>query len=67
MNGTRHDNRRNGVLEDQLLLIIGFQNDGVLIEALDPSRQFDPAHQIYGEEDPLLAGTVEKSFLNVLG
>ena len=37
---------RNRVLEYQLFLIVGFQNQRVLIEALDPAGELHTAHQI---------------------
>ena len=50
--------RGNGVLEDQLLLIIGFQNQRVLIETLDSARELNPAHQINGKDYFVLPGIV---------
>jgi hypothetical protein len=38
--GNNHGGDR--MLEDQLFLIVGFQNYGILIEALDASRELDP-------------------------
>src|SRR5437868_4875997 len=40
----RNDYRRDRVLEDELLLIICFQYDGILVKALDAAGQFNPAH-----------------------
>ena len=61
----RH-HRRNGVLEYQLLLVIGFQNQGILVEALNPSGQFHTAHQINGEDNLVLASVVQETVLNIL-
>ena len=52
------DHRGDRVLEDQLLLIIGFQNQRVLIETLDSARELDSAHQIDGKDDLVLPGIV---------
>ena len=54
------------MLKDQLLLIIGFQNHGILVEALDASGEFNAAHQVDGEEYPLFTGVIKKRLLNVL-
>ena len=40
------DDRGNGVLEDELLLVIVFQQYGIFIKRPDASRQFDAANQV---------------------
>ena len=66
MLGLHYHDRRDRVLEDELLLAVRLQDHGVFIEALDSPRQLYPAHQVDGEEYLLLAGGVEKSLLDVL-
>ena len=42
-----HDgNGGNGMFEDELLLLSGFQNNRILVEATDAARQFDAADEI---------------------
>jgi hypothetical protein len=54
------------MLEDQLLLIVGLQHDGILVEGANAPAQLDTAQQIYGDIQPLLAGSVEEGILDVL-
>src|SRR5271163_4410650 len=61
-----HHHGRDGVLEDQLLLAVSFQNHGVLIEGTNTARQLYSAQQINRYAQPLLAGCVEEGILNVL-
>jgi hypothetical protein len=60
------DDRRNGVLEDQLLLVICFEHEGVLVKALDPARELDSAQQIDRDDPLFLARVVQKPILYVL-
>ena len=39
------------MLEDELLLAVRLQDNRVLVETLDSSRELDTAHQVDGEED----------------
>lgn len=41
-----HDNSGDGVLEDQLFLIVGFEHDGVLIERPDTPSQFNATEKV---------------------
>ncbi len=41
MSAFGHDDGRNGVFEDQLFLIIGFQYDRILVERPYAAREFD--------------------------
>lgn len=60
------DYRGNGVLEDQLLLITGFENQRVFIEALDAARKFYATKQVDGDKTLVLARIIEKAILYVL-
>src|SRR5207302_217834 len=44
-----HHHSRDGMLEDQLLLVVGVQNDRVFVEGADPARQLYPAEQVNGD------------------
>ena len=48
------------MLENQLLLVIGVQNHGILIEGTNTSGKFDPAEQINRDNGLVFAGRVEK-------
>ena len=61
----RHD-RRDGVLEDELHLMIGFKDNAVLVETLHSTRQLDPTRQVDRDRYPLSAGVVEETVLEVL-
>jgi hypothetical protein len=54
------------MFENQLLLVIRFEDHRVFIKALNPARKFDAAHQINCEECLLFPGVVQKRFLNIL-
>ena len=58
MRGTGDYDCGNGVFEDELFLIAGFKDDRILVETLDPSRQFYSTHQIYGQEGLVLSRIV---------
>jgi hypothetical protein len=49
---------RNGVLENQLLLVVGFENDAVLIEAPHSARKLHPAGQIDRHGQALFARSI---------
>src|SRR5438552_18321590 len=59
--------RRNRVFENQLFLVVGFQNDRILIEPLDLTDQFYTAYKEDGDGDLFFAHGVEVDVLNVLG
>src|SRR5579864_545415 len=61
-----HDHSRDGVLEDELLLPVCLQHNGVLIKGTNAARQLDPAEQINRDAGALFAGCVEEGILNVL-
>src|SRR5216683_4594512 len=54
------------MLEDELLLVAGFQYHRVLIERSDTSRQLHAADQIDRNIVPFLSCRVEEGILNVL-
>jgi hypothetical protein len=60
------DNRGDGVFEDQLLLIVVFQQNGIFIERPNPSSQFHTAYQVNRDLGFILADRIQKSVLNVL-
>ena len=61
-----HHYCRNGVLEDELFLIVGFQDDRVLVERPYTACEFDPAQEVNRDLRLLLARGVEKRVLYVL-
>src|ERR1700674_514952 len=54
------------MLEDELLLIAGFEDHRVLIERSDTTRQLHAADQIDRNIVPFLSRRVEEGILNVL-
>src|ERR1700733_15142277 len=54
------------MLENQLLLIVGFKNKRILVEALDPPGKFDAAQKVDGDQAFFLSRIIEKAVLNVL-
>ena len=54
------------MLEDELFLIVGFQDDLIFIKRPDSARKFNPAEQINGHLRLVLARGVQKRVLNVL-
>src|SRR5208282_4464825 len=62
----RNDHRRNRMLEDELLLVAGFQDHRVLVERSDTTRQFHAADQIDRNIVPFLSCCVEEGILNIL-
>src|ERR1700746_3897407 len=62
----RNDDSRNRVLEDELLLVAGFEDDRVLVERSDTTRQLHAADQIDRNIVPFLSCRVEEGILNVL-
>ena len=66
MRRLQRDDGGDGVLEDELFLIVGFEHEGILIEALDAAGKLDPTHQIDGEDNFVFSRIVQKTVLNVL-
>jgi hypothetical protein len=66
LNGPRCHHRRNRMLEDQLLLVAGFENKGIFVKAFDPPGKFDTAQKINGDQSLFLARIIQKTVLDVL-
>ena len=49
---------RDGVLEDELFLVIRFEHDRVLVETLDAARKLHTAHQVDRNESLIFASVV---------
>jgi hypothetical protein len=54
------------VFEDQLLLAIVFQKNGILVEGTDLTGELDAADQINRNGGLVLANRIQKSVLNIL-
>src|SRR5882672_3340496 len=54
------------MFKEELFLVTGFQNDGILVERPDAPGQLHAADQINGYVMPLLAGGIEEGILNIL-
>jgi len=62
-----HDgNGGDGVFEDELFLLSGFQNNRILVEATDAARQFDAADEVNRYQRTLAAHLIEKGVLKIL-
>src|ERR1700757_1812171 len=61
-----HDDRGNGMFEDQLLLVSRIKNHRILVEGANAARQLHATHQINCDVVALFTGSVEKGILNVL-
>ena len=57
---------RNSVLENQLILRAGFQQQRKLVEALDAAEQLCAIHKINRHRGLLSPGEIQKTILNVL-
>jgi hypothetical protein len=66
MTALGHDYRRNSMLENELFLIVGFQDYRILIKGPNAAREFHATEQINGDLDSVLARSVEERVLNVL-
>ena len=66
LNGASGYDRGNGVLENQLLLVTGFEHKRILVKALDPPGKFYAAQKVDGYQSFFLARIIEKAVLNVL-
>jgi hypothetical protein len=54
------------VLENQLFLIIGFEHQGVFVEAFDAACEFYPAQKVNRDNAFFFARIVQKAVLYVL-
>ena len=63
---TRAYDRRDGVLENQLLLTVVFQQHRILVERTYFACEFDPADQVYRDRGFIFADRIKKRVLNVL-
>lgn len=54
------------MLENKLFLIVGFQDHGVSVEALNPARQLYSAEQVNRRDGLLLAHAVQEEVLDIL-
>jgi len=57
---------RNGMLENQLFLIVGFEHERILIEALDAAGEFHAAQKVDSNHTFFFARIVQKTILYVL-
>ena len=57
---------RNSMLENQLFLIVGFEHERILIEALDTAGEFHAAQEIDSNHTFFFARIVQKTILYVL-
>src|SRR5208282_1553612 len=64
--GAGHHHGGYGVLEDQLLLVVVFQDYRVLVEGANPSGQFHAAEQVKRDGNLVLTSSIQKRILNVL-
>src|SRR4051812_26485495 len=60
------NHRANGVLEDELLLIVGVEHDGILVEGTNAPGEFHSAQQIDRDGSFFFTRGVEERILNVL-
>ncbi len=54
------------MLEDQLLLSIGFQHHGILVEGATAARKLNSAQQLNRDAQSLFAGCIEEGILDIL-
>jgi hypothetical protein len=55
------------MLKDQLLLVVGLENHGILVETFDLSNQFYTADQKNGDWGFIAANCIEVNILDILG
>jgi hypothetical protein len=60
------DHRRDGVLKDELLLIVVFQQNGIFIERPNATGQLYTAYQVNRDLGFVFTDCVQKGVLNVL-
>ena len=58
MERPRNHDSRDGVLKNELFLVVGFEHDRVFIEALNLAGKFHAAHQIDSEESLIFPSVV---------
>jgi hypothetical protein len=66
LDGASCHHRRNGMLENQLLLVTRFEHKRILVEALDPAGEFNTAQEIDRDQSFFLARIIQKAVLDVL-
>jgi hypothetical protein len=66
MGNSSHCDSRDGVLEDQLLLIIRVQDNRIFIEGTDAPCQLYPAQKINRDIHLFFTGSIKEGILNVL-
>jgi len=66
MRAARHHHRGDRVFENQLLLIVGFQNHRILVKRANATAQLYAAHQINGDRGLVFASSIEEGVLNIL-
>lgn len=54
------------MFEDQLILVVGLEHQGVFIKALDTARELHATQKVDSDEALLFASIIEKTILNVL-
>lgn len=54
------------MLENQLVLIVGLQHQGVFVKALDAAGELHSTQEVNSDQALLFACIVEKTILNVL-
>src|SRR5579863_6818964 len=54
------------MFEDQLLLIIGLKNHGILVERANAPSQFHPAKEVNSYNRFVFAGCIQKRVLDIL-
>src|SRR5207245_4068113 len=64
--GSRKNDGRDSVLEDELLQVGAFKHHRVLVKASDATGQLRAARQVNRDQGPFLARGVQKSVLNIL-
>lgn len=57
---------RDSVFKYQMLLIVRFEYQGILVEALNPAIQAHPAEKVDGNQCLFLAGIIQKTVLDIL-
>ena len=62
----RSRNSRDGVLEDELFLMVRLEDDGVFVETAKPAHQLDAAHQEDGDRQLIPPNGVEIDILDIL-
>src|SRR6266481_2077629 len=66
MQSSSRSHGRNGMLEDQLLLVVGFQHHRIFVKGANTSRELDSAQQVNCDIGSLFACCIEEGFLDVL-